>query len=88
MTHPINDADPRDLLNQIKRFQPHLSGGFEYNPYSFGQSQTLPNMRPMSQDNIYGLPLQYPGSQVQQYRQPDERYMYGDNDLLRKSFAR
>ena len=70
--HPINDADPRDLLNQIKRFQPNLAAGLEFNPYAYGGSigqmgpthsaHTLPNLgRHFSGDtrshSMYGMSL-------------------------------
>lgn len=93
MAHPINDADPRDLLNHIKRFQPNLAAGLDYPNYyggyqHNGASQTLPNLRQLqSQDQShYGLPLQYPGSNT--ILQANDRFPYPDGDLLRKSFAR
>lgn len=63
--HPINDADPRDLLNQIKRFQPNLAAGLDFNPYAYGpgsvSAHTMPNLGRFNWDtrshSMYGMSL-------------------------------
>jgi hypothetical protein len=86
--HPINDADPRDVLNHIKRFQPNLAAGMDLRHgnqfYGGYQDQALPRIQSFqgSQFSQYGLPLQYP------IDEPKQSFPYSDGDLLRQSFAR
>jgi len=84
----LEEAHPREVLNKIKRYQPHFITGSDYGYPSFSQGQyhTMPNLRRgQSSTDQYGLPLQYPTGS---HSMPREEVLYSEGDLLRQSFAR
>ena len=97
--HPINDADPRDILNQIKKFQPNFGDVPQYGgdhvrigmgSMTGNSMGMMGNMGNMGYGNVpvttsYGLPLQYP--QAMQAANPMQGSGNSD-DPLRNSFAR
>ena len=89
--HPINDADPRDVLNHIKKWQPnfaqHESSHNQFGHYSKQQLFGHPyNEAPLNIHGAHGLPLQYP---TQSKMSHTESTGFGEmNDALRNSFAR
>ena len=93
--HPINDADPRDILNQIKKFQPNFGDVPQYggDPVRIGMGSMTGNsmglMGNMGFGNVpvttsYGLPLQYPQASMAASMQGNGN----SDDPLRNSFAR
>ena len=93
--HPINDADPRDILNQIKKFQPNFGDVPQYggDPVRIGMGSMTGNsmglMGNMGFGNVpvttsYGLPLQYPQASMAASMQGSGN----SDDPLRNSFAR
>ena len=96
--HPINDADPRDILNQIKKFQPNFGDVPQYrgDHVRIGMGSMTGNsmgmmghMGNMGFGNVpvttsYGLPLQYPQASMAASMQGSGN----SDDPLRNSFAR